>query len=283
MTRPLQLFVCLTTLAGAALAQTTIEPAFNRPSTTVAYIYVQTTKGVKVYDASSLGKLTEVSGSPFKTTGAMIGSNGTHFITLGTDYVHSYPVASNGAIEEQASEIDTRSYSGANCGTTRGGVLFGQDVYVALTNAAKDGAGTGVCDALQTFRVPNTGTPAFLGSTVFDTDDPFVVGTITLPVLSGNGAFAYAVEAEGHGRGYHRYVCRQQQRAGPHDLRRGNWPDCRAKPALLSHPAYGHRRKQPPCHGHVLRSDRTLWGILSPSNRQLYGGQQGRANLDEHL
>ena len=199
MTRPLQLFVCLATLAGAALAQTTIEPAFNRPSTTVAYIYVQTTKGVKVYDASSLGKLTEVSGSPFKTTGAMIGSNGTHFITLGTDYVHSYPVASNGAIEEQASEIDTRSYSGANCGTTRGGVLFGQDVYVALTNAAKDGAGTGVCDALQTFRVPNTGTPAFLGSTVFDTDDPFVVGTITLPVLSGNGAFAYAVEAEGHG------------------------------------------------------------------------------------
>jgi hypothetical protein len=34
---------------------------------------------------------------------------------------------------------------------------------------------------------------------VFDTDDPFVVGTITLPVVSGNGAFAYAVESEGHG------------------------------------------------------------------------------------
>jgi hypothetical protein len=199
MTRPLQLFVCLATLTGAALAQTSMEPAFNRLPTTVAYVYVQTAKGVKVYDASSLGKLTEVSGSPFKTTGAMIGSNGTHFITLGTDYVHSYPVASNGVIKEQASEIDTQSYSGANCGTTRGGVLLGQDVYVALTNAAADGGGTGVCDALQTFRVPNTGTPAFLGSTEFDTDDPFVVGTITLPVLSGNGAFAYAVEAEGHG------------------------------------------------------------------------------------
>jgi hypothetical protein len=202
MTRPLQLFVCLATLTGAALAQTSPKPAFHR-APTGASVYVQTAKGVKVYSASTAGVLTEVSGSPFKTSGEMIGSTGADFISLGTDYVHLYPVDANGAIKEQVSEINTQRYSGAACGTTRGGVLFGQYVYAALTNAAKDGAGTGVCDALQTFSVPdvvpNTGTLAFLGSTEFDIDDPFVVGTITVPVVSGNGAFAYAVEAEGHG------------------------------------------------------------------------------------
>ena len=100
----------------------------------VAYVYVATSKGINLYNAASNGKLTLVSGSPFKTTGLMIGSNQKFFITLGTYWVRSYPVKANGAIGAQVSQINTQNYSGSDCGTTNGAVLdhSGQDVYVLL-------------------------------------------------------------------------------------------------------------------------------------------------------
>jgi hypothetical protein len=164
-----------------------------------AYVYVQTAKGVNLYDASSAGKLSLVSGSPFPTTGLMIGSNGTHFFTLGPDYVHSYPVASNGAIKEQVSEINTQSYSDADCGTAAGAVLDrkGEHLYVSLEGAllppdSKYGAVT-FCDALQTFSIGKTsGELTFKGATSFgwiQNDASFA----PLPTFSGNGAFAYEI------------------------------------------------------------------------------------------
>src|SRR6478735_3253373 len=65
--------------------------------TNVARVYVQTAKGVIVYTTSSTGKLTLVSGSPFKNTvGLMIGAPGNHFITLGTTYLRSYAIKPTG-------------------------------------------------------------------------------------------------------------------------------------------------------------------------------------------
>jgi hypothetical protein len=188
MTYKIRLLFCLhaALCTGAASAQ-------------VAHVYVQTARGVNLYDASSTGKLSLVSGSPFQTTGLMIGSNGTHFITLGTDYVHSYPVASNGAIKEQASEINTRSYSDADCGTTAGAVLdrTGEYLYVSLEGALlppdSDYGAVTFCDALQTFSIGKTsGELTFKGATSFgwiQRNASFA----PLPTFSGNGAFAYEI------------------------------------------------------------------------------------------
>jgi hypothetical protein len=137
----------------------------------VAYVYVSTANGINLYDASSTGKLTLVAGSPFKTTGLMIGSNGKYFITLGTDYVHSYLLASNGAIKQQESEINTQLYTGADCGRTYGAVLdhTGQDVYVQLAGAIADSGE--ICDALQTFKITSaSGEFTFTGAAEFDSN-----------------------------------------------------------------------------------------------------------------
>jgi hypothetical protein len=179
MHRYTALFLCSLSVASVASAATSTAPA--------AYVYVSTSKGINLYDVASTGKLTLVSGSPFKTTGLMIGSNGKYFITLGTDYVHSYLIGSNGAIKQQESQINTQFYSGADCGTTGGAVLdhTGQDLYVSLNNAEEYGGG--VCEAFQTFKINSTsGALTFLGSTVFENEDRFA-GTDTLPTLTGNG------------------------------------------------------------------------------------------------
>jgi hypothetical protein len=169
--------------------ETTKAVAATASPAPVAYVYVSTSNGVNLYDAASNGKLTLVSGSPFALTGLMIGSNGKYFISLGTDYVHSYLIGSNGAIKQQLSQINTQLYSGADCGTTSGAVLdhTGQDLYVSLHNAVSP-SGDGVCEAFQTFKINSTsGTLTFLGATVFDDEDRFA-GTNTLPTLTSSGA-----------------------------------------------------------------------------------------------
>jgi hypothetical protein len=65
---------------------------------TVSYVYVGTSQGVYLYNADSHGTLSLVSGSPFSIAGTATGSNGRYFLSQGTNYLHSYPVASNGAI-----------------------------------------------------------------------------------------------------------------------------------------------------------------------------------------
>jgi hypothetical protein len=199
--RPKHLFVCLiaTLCAGAALAQTSIDPAYQRPAATsspVAYVYVSTSKGTDLYDAASNGKLTLVSGSPFSTSGFMVGSNGKYLITAGTNDIYSYKIASNGAIEGRASALDTQSYSGGKCGATAGAVLdhSGQDVYVSLKGAPADD-GNELCDALQTSSISSSsGSLTFKGDLLVD-EDSKASGSDTLPVLLGNNAFAYSLEA----------------------------------------------------------------------------------------
>jgi hypothetical protein len=186
MTRKLPLFCLIAALCtGAAFAQ-------------VAYVYVSTTDGTYAYDASSTGKLTPIKGSPFQTTGGMVGTNGKFFATVGTDYVFSYEVASNGAIGKQVSEIDTQKYTGVACGTANGVALdhTGEYVYVSLTGATEDDGTSGVCDAVQTFSVGKTGTLTFKGATEFDDPDRFA-GSDTIPTITGNDKFAYNTQPVG--------------------------------------------------------------------------------------
>jgi hypothetical protein len=182
---------CLAAIsAGPAFAQTPSSEA-NLAATVsasaVAYVYVGTAKGVYLYDAASNGKLTLVSGSPFKTAGTAIGSNGKYFITLGTHYVHSYAVASNGAIGQQKSQINTQNYSGSGCGSPIAAILdhTGRNLYVQL-NQTETG---GVCVAYQTFDIAKaSGALTFHGAAVHDTNFSgqglgfAITGNISLPI-----------------------------------------------------------------------------------------------------
>src|SRR5215469_3993962 len=180
--------ILLSVVATVSLIAQTVNQAAATPAP-VAYVYVGTLKGINLYNAAPNGKLTLVSGSPFKTTGLMIGSNQRFFITLGISWVRSYPVKANGAIGGQVSQINTQNYNGRDCGTSNGAVLdhSGQDVYVLL-NVPPDG--NNVCDAYQTFKIGTSGLLTFNGATSQDNTSPPVRN---LPTFLANNKFAYAI------------------------------------------------------------------------------------------
>jgi hypothetical protein len=184
--------LCLAVLtAGPAFTQTPspeASPAATVSAADVAHVYVGTATGVYLYDAASNGKLTLVSGSPFETAGVAIGSNGKYFFTLGTNYAHSYAIASNGAIGEQMSQINTQNYTGSECGPPRVAILdrTGQNLYVQLNEAEV----VGVCIAYQTFDIANaSGALTFHGAAVHE-NGVFKEGLGL--AITGNNQFAYA-------------------------------------------------------------------------------------------
>lgn len=200
MNNSAQLSFCLiaTISIGTVLAQTSTAQTSESTAATsspVAYVYVQTSQGTVLYDASSSGKLTLVAGSPFNTSGYYIGSNGKYFITAGIHDLHTYKVAANGGLGGQTSQFDTQSYGGSQCGLTSGAVLdhSGQDVYVSLKGAPADD-GNNLCDALQTDSLSSSsGMFTFKGDLLVD-EDSKNTGSDTLPVLLGNDKFAYSLE-----------------------------------------------------------------------------------------
>jgi hypothetical protein len=112
------LFICLlaTLCTGAALAQTAIDPAYQRPDATtspVAYVYVSRPTHLDGFAASSSGKLTPVPGSPFSnisvyhlsvTKKYLFGASDDH------EHIITYSIASNGAVKE-VSSVDAQNYS----------------------------------------------------------------------------------------------------------------------------------------------------------------------------
>jgi len=186
--------LCLAALGSTtAFSQTPpdLSSAATLPAAQSALVYVGTTKGVYLYNAGSNGALTQVSGSPFAIAGSALGSNGRYFVSLGTNYVHSYSVASNGAIQGQVSQINTQSY-GEGCGTTDNGVFdhTGQDIYVQLgpNNSAN------LCNELQSFKISSTGALSFLGATDFNQT---FTSRGTQIALTGNGAYGYSFAGVG--------------------------------------------------------------------------------------
>jgi hypothetical protein len=162
------------------------------PAQTVSRLYITTSSGINVYNVASTGKLTLVSGSPFKgTSGLAIGTAGNHFVTVGTTYIHSYALTSTGGIGGQVSQINSGLYYGAECGTTAGGAIdhTGQEVYVQTATAPT------WCNGLQTYKVdPKTGVLTFNGATEFSIDDRG--GAASFFTLAPNNAHAYYVAGE---------------------------------------------------------------------------------------
>ena len=155
----------------------------------VANVYVPTQSGIHAYSASAAGKLTEIKGSPFKqTVGLAIASNQSYFITLGTNLVHSYKVGADGSIGAQVSQIDTRLYSGSECGTTNGATLdhTGKYLYVRMDVSELNIP----CRVYQTYAVGNAGTLTFVGVS----DDISHVGMPgqTPLDIAGNNQHAYS-------------------------------------------------------------------------------------------
>jgi hypothetical protein len=197
------LSACLiaTLTTGVALAQTSTETKESPAATSspVAYVYVQTSTGINVYDATAAGKLTLVKGSPFALTGLMSGNNGKYLIGVGTDYIHTYTIESNGAVGKQASEIDTQKYSGAACGDTdhQGATLdhTGKYLYVPLWGIT-NGTAFAECAALQTYKLASNGELTFLGDTesfIGQHEGAFPIGVAT---VSSNDKFAYGVQGQ---------------------------------------------------------------------------------------
>lgn len=193
--------ICFAAHSGTAVqgqsASGEVSKATTAPAA-VAYVYLQTIHGVNAYAVATSGKLTLIAGSPFKTLGLMMGGTGKYFITLGTFDIHSYLMASSGAIGKQAAAIYTSNYDGSQCEFTNskggpagtiGGILdpSGQTIYVLLEN----GAG---CVAYQAFSIAKSnGAFAFKGVTIQEdgTGDP---SSLSIP---GNDHFAYDIRTSG--------------------------------------------------------------------------------------
>jgi hypothetical protein len=194
MTSRLPHLLCLAVAASsqAALAQSTLTTAVP-----VAHVYVQTPHGVNLYNTSPTGQLTLVAGSPFKTIGLMVGTNGKYFISNGTNYVHVYAMTSSGAIGRQVANINTALYSGAECGTTGPSVLdhTGQTLYVQLT--APQTSGRPFCSTFQSYKIGSTGQLTFVGST--EQGVVLHAGPPTPLTISGQNIYAYNVNTTSMG------------------------------------------------------------------------------------
>jgi hypothetical protein len=161
-----------------------------------ARVYVQVggeAGSVYGYSASSSGQLTPISGSPYKLGTQIIGSNQSQFFTLGHTLLHSYAVASDGAIQSQLFQIPVVDYTGSSCGgsqpVAQGAVLdhTGKNIYVMFDPFN--------CTAYQSYIINSDGSFTFNG----DTEQPQnLYGSelecclFGLPSILGNETFAYA-------------------------------------------------------------------------------------------
>jgi hypothetical protein len=179
--------------AVAVVPQAIAAPA---PST-AAYVYIQidgSQGAVYGFSASSAGHLSAIPGAPWKPAGQIIGSNGTQFITLGEDNIHSYGIAANGAIKGQLEQNPYTDFEGGECGI--GSAVpnsaeldhTGKYVYI-LIQGSKGAAG---CSAYQTFNINSAGAFNGVGDTELTGDYD-----ATLPSVLGNETFAYANDQNG--------------------------------------------------------------------------------------
>jgi hypothetical protein len=212
-------FLCRTTLLVASLgllptwvirSQTPAATESSTAAAPVAHVYIQTTKGINVYDANAAGQLSLISGSPFANSGQMEGINGAYLLSVGTDYLHSYKIEPNGAVGPHVSKIDTQSYGGSECGTTssggtgNGAVLdhTGEDFYVQLFGAEPDGFDT-VCAAWQSYRVGSNGFFTFLGDIDYSGSAGHDATSSSIPTVSSSDKFAYGIFSGQGSSGYY--------------------------------------------------------------------------------
>jgi hypothetical protein len=160
----LLLFTCL----GAAISMASwCQDASTALTAPVAYVYVSrvsasgNTAVVNAYAASTTGRLTRVTGSPFKANDGVLSVNGNKLygISESGTYLDGYSIASNGALTYLTS-TDYAAYNPSNCGAA--GWVFpdrtGADLY------AMNFDGDCSDNTIQSFAVKANGELTFLGS-----------------------------------------------------------------------------------------------------------------------
>jgi len=186
MTRILKLFLCLATLPVAALAQTAEQPATT--SSPVAYVYVSGPTHVNGFAASSTGKLTPVSGSPFANIAISYMSVNSKYVFGASDdraHIITFSIAANGSLKK-VSQINAHDYppDGFECfevGPTRIDVT-GTTLYNDDWN----------CDGnqvyIQSYRIEANGNLQFLANSGGTGADVFLSRP---PAVLGNNKYAY--------------------------------------------------------------------------------------------
>lgn len=177
------------------------EEATEATSTApIAYVYLQVAKGVNVYSESAAGKLTLVKGSPFKVSGQIEGITGSHLLSVGTTILHSYQIASSGAVGKAISSINTAEYDSQNCGPTTGNKAAldhsGKYFYVQLGDG--EGGGTNcVTSDWQTYKIGSNGDFTFIGNYYTEGYPPY-----TPLIIDSSDKFAYDFDADQRGNPY---------------------------------------------------------------------------------
>jgi hypothetical protein len=183
MTRYIMLFLYLTALTAAALAQSETDQLQNAGSP-VAYVYVSRPTHMDGFAASSTGKLTPVPGSPFAhiSVSGMSVNKKYLFGENGTD-IFTFSIASDGALTK-VSEIDAQGYNPGAVGTI-GPVRIdatGTTVYTEVYNSADR-------TLIESFKIEGNGDLQFLGnadSGVFSDQIP-----LFSPSVLENNKYAY--------------------------------------------------------------------------------------------
>lgn len=150
----------------------------------IAYAYVQTNKGVLLYDEAADGRLTLDSASPFATAGQLIGSTGSYVVTLGKTLLHLYRVTANGRIGAQTAQATMAKYSGGTCGSANRGVLDHTGQFVEILFEP--------CPAFQTYRIgKSAGSLTFVGSAEVNTNVGSSLGPLS---QTSDDRFGYALD-----------------------------------------------------------------------------------------
>ena len=193
----IMLSLVVATCAGA-FAQNAPEQISNAASAPAAFAYVSAKGGIYAFSAAANGKLTPVSGSPFKGQLTSMAVNGKYLFGAGSNLIniYSYSIAANGALK-QVSSINAQKFTFDNCGLVFGPVFLdhtGSDLYaLSFDNDCAN-------NAYQFFKVNNsTGQLTYFGVTSAGSPG-FETGlTITANNVYGYGASPFHFESTIYG------------------------------------------------------------------------------------
>jgi WD40 repeat protein len=184
----LRIVVCVFASLFTQLAFAQLVPDQTDPAKPVAYVYVSTyatTGEISAFAASSSGRLTPVSGSPFPGVAAYLAANRNYL--FGDDNVgniYTYSIAGDGA-PTQVSSINAEQYN--NCGPY---ALFVDRTGATLYDRVYE------CNASNAYQFlgiqPSTGDLTYLGVT-----DSSTAYYVPLSFLASN-LYAYGAQCNGN-------------------------------------------------------------------------------------
>jgi hypothetical protein len=194
MKSSLQLSCCLLAAltTAAALAQSASDPNYQRPnpsSTPVAYVYVSQPTHIEAFAASSAGRLTPVSGSPFPGSVSSMSVNKSYLFGAGdngTD-IYSYSIAPDGALE-QVAVTNALKYGAGGCPEGLGPLQIDYSGTTLYNLVGSDCS----AESYQSFKVEAKGELQYLGHTTpYDFYDSLIITTPL--VMLGNDQYGYGV------------------------------------------------------------------------------------------